>query len=185
MRGTCSLLGRTGVSSSKESESDIKLIIGAHQLISLDCFQPDISIIIMPKQISLIRTTEALDVPSKRNWHTITVVLIIIIGSFVCKQAVDASSRWDNEAIRMDNNIKLSSAACLKEYNEKLCNTNSAPEKCGELVKCIQQKPAFSYSRMIELFVEEISGDIQIPAIVLALSMLWKLMEASLAKKPD
>lgn len=120
------------------------------------------------------------DAPPKRNWQSITIILIVIIGTFIGKQAVDASTRWDNEATMIDAKIQVSSAACLKEYNDKLCTTNSAPEKCGQLLKCIQQKHTLDYTHILKFFTEEISADLMMPAIVMGLAMLWKVMEASL-----
>ena len=56
------------------------------------------------------------DAPLKRNWQPITIVLIVILGTFVGKQAVDASTRWDNEATMIDAKIQVSSAV-VPSYN--------------------------------------------------------------------
>ena len=136
----------------------------------------------MPKLIS--QSTP--DAPPKRSWQSITIVLIVIIGTFIGKQALDASTRWENEAIMTDAKIQVSSAACLKEYNGKMCTAPSAPENCSQLLKCIQQKPTVDYTHIIKYFIEEIAADITMPAIVMGLTMLWRLMETSaIANKFD
>lgn len=139
----------------------------------------------MTKQLNLRSAIiEAAAAAPRRRLETTHIVIIVIMILFAGKQSMDVADEWHIQSMQSAEQIEARTAECLKEYNDKLCNTGSAPDKCRELLKCIYQKDPVEYMHILEIATDELASDFWFPATLMGLLMLWKLSEAAnLAKQ--
>ena len=79
--------------------------------------------------------------------------------------------------MEMVEQMKAKIDLCRKEYNDKLCNLETASDKCKELLACIHQEDLGKYTQMAGLACEELCNDFWFPATLMALLMLFKVAE--------
>ena len=97
----------------------------------------------MTKQLNLRSTSSDVAIPKRRLGRMHIVIIIILVG-FLGKQGLDMWQEWEKIAIESSIKIEAQNEICLKTYNDKLCNQNSATTQCRELLACIQERPSIS-----------------------------------------
>lgn len=80
---------------------------------------------------------EAATAAPRRRLEITHIIIVVIMILFAGKQSMDVAAEWHIQSKQSAEQIEARTAECMKEYNDKLCNTGTAPDRCRELLKCI------------------------------------------------